>query len=84
MTELQDLKKRASRIGAIISCPECTFEEPFEDFLDRDDRVTMETETVHFGCPVCDSDSVDLGKERDGVTNIIVNGLEEMEELAGP
>jgi predicted RNA-binding Zn-ribbon protein involved in translation (DUF1610 family) len=83
MTELQDLKQKAERTDAIIQCPDCGFEEYFFEFLERDDRVTEETETVHFGCPACDSDTVDLGKKTNGVTNIVVNGLEEMEQLAG-
>lgn len=83
MTELQPLKNQASRIGAVIACPDCDFEEPFEDYLDRDDRVTEKTETVHFGCPACGSDTVDLGKRAGGTTNIVVNGIEEMEQLAG-
>jgi len=83
MTELESLKRQANRVNAIIHCPECPFEEDFDKFLDRDDRVTEETETVHFGCPRCGSDTVDLGKKRGGTTNIVVSGLEELEQLAG-
>jgi Zn finger protein HypA/HybF involved in hydrogenase expression len=83
MTKLQSLKNQASRIGAIITCPDCDFEEPFENYLDRNDRVEEESETIHFGCPACSSDSVDLGKQTGGTTNIVVNGIEEMEQLAG-
>lgn len=81
MTELQSLKERASSIGAIIYCPQCQFEEGFEDFLDRDERVDEETETVDFGCPECGSDSVDLGKYRSGVRTFILKGLEDLESL---
>jgi Zn finger protein HypA/HybF involved in hydrogenase expression len=84
MSELEDIKAQASRIDAIISCPECSFEEPFEDYLERDERVDEAEESVNFGCPACGSDSVDLGRERAAAPNaIVVNGLEEMEELAG-
>lgn len=82
MTDLQSLKEQSSRINAVIAC-DCGFEEPFEDFLDRDDRVDESTETVVFGCPACGSDTVDLGKQVGRTTNIIVNGISELEQLAG-
>lgn len=83
MTTLQSLKEQASRIGAIIVCAEeCGFREPFEEYLDRDDRVDVEAEEVTFGCPECESDTVDLAKKPEPNT-IIVNGLGELEELVG-
>jgi predicted RNA-binding Zn-ribbon protein involved in translation (DUF1610 family) len=83
MPTLQELKTKARRTDAVISCPECSFEEPFADFLDRDERVTVATETVHFGCPGCGSETVDLGRRADGSLTTVVNGIEEMEQLAG-
>lgn len=83
MPSVADLKAKASRVNAVISCPECEFEEAFATYLDREDRVTEATETVHFGCPACDSESVDLGQRANESLNIVVNGIEEMEQLAG-
>lgn len=83
MTGLEELKRQANRVNAVIVCPSCPFEEDFDRFLDRDDRVSEDTETVHFGCPRCGSDTVDLGKRRGGAAKIVVNGIEELEQLAG-
>jgi Zn finger protein HypA/HybF involved in hydrogenase expression len=83
MSSLEQLKKKAASVDAKIYCPECPFEELFVEFLEREDRVTEATETVHFGCPACGSDTVDLGKETGQEPYIVVNGIEEMEQLAG-
>jgi DNA-directed RNA polymerase subunit M/transcription elongation factor TFIIS len=82
MTDLQSIKAQASRIGAIIHCPECSHEEDFSAFLERDTRIDEEEKEVDFGCPECGNDTVSLGKRRRGSLNIVVNGLEEMEQLA--
>ena len=81
-TQLQQLKQKASSVGAIIDCPKCDFDEDFENYLDRDNMVSEESETVHWGCPECGSDTVDLAKKRDNSRNVVVvNGLEELEGL---
>mgnify|MGYP006284596049 CR=1 FL=1 len=83
MTDVEELQSQARRIGVLIDCPECDFEETLADFLDRDDRVDEEAEEVIFGCPACGSVSVDLARKVDGGSVVIVDSIEELEAVAG-
>lgn len=83
MTELQSLIDQAKRVETLIICPDCDFEEAFSEFLQRDERVDEDDEMVDFGCPACGSDTVDLGQRRENHTAFVVEGLEELEQLAG-
>lgn len=82
MTDVDALIEQAERIGAVVDCPECPFTEPFDEYLQRDERVDEDAESIDFGCPSCESDTVELGREGSPRT-IVVNGLDELEMLAG-
>lgn len=77
---IDDLRAQADRIDAVCSCPECSFDEPFGDFLRRDDRVNVDTKEVQIGCPGCGHDTLAIGTES-APQAYVVSDLNELEAV---
>lgn len=87
MTDLKSLKDRAESIDAEVTCPDdtCDYSESFSRYLDREDRVDEADKSVTWKCPTCGSDTLRLGRRRNGkfLPVMVVNGIEEMEQAFG-
>lgn len=85
MTDYEDLKEQARSMNALVMCPtdECEFSESFVNYLDRDDHVDQTDEIVHWECPECGREALNLGAPDGSGTPIPIltfNGIEEFEQ----
>lgn len=82
MVDVEELKAQAAEVDAVVTC-DCGFEEAFDAFLMREQRVDEEAGTIIFGCPECGSDSLHLGQRRPEHQSpvIIAEDLAELENI---
>lgn len=74
---IEDLKEQSRRIGAVVMCQDCEFQEGAADYFDRDEKVDLEQESIEFSCPECECDTLEMTKV--GATRtVVVNSLEEL------
>lgn len=84
MADLESLKRLAEEKAAHVQCPECGHDEPMVEYLDRDGRVDEDESIITTECPGCGNDTLSVGQRRpNGTIHIVVEGLEQLEKMAG-